>query len=135
VEVIGIGTDLVDLDRFRLVMARTPGIIDRLFTEDERRYARARRDPVERFGARFAAKEATMKALGVGLGVVAFREIEVGRLPSGAPVLALSGAAATVAAGQGVERWLITLSHTGHLAQAVVMACGPGGGGPREELS
>ena len=125
-EVIGIGADLVDLDRFRRVMARTPGIIDRVFTDDERRYAQARRDPVERFGARFAAKEATMKALGVGLGQVAFREIEVGRRASGEPTLTLTGAAAAVAAEQGVGRWLITLSHTGHVAQAVVMACGPG---------
>ena len=121
---IGIGTDLVDLDRLRRVLDRTPRIVARLFTEAEQAYAIERRDPTERFGGRFAVKEATMKALGVGLGAVAFRDIEVIRDPSGAPRLELHGSAAALAAVQGVDRWLITLSHTDHLAQAVVVALG-----------
>lgn len=122
---IGIGTDLVDLDRLRVVLARTPGVVSRLFTDRERAYAGERRDPIERFGGRFAAKEATMKALGVGLGAVAFRDIEVLHTPSGAPRLELHGTAATLAETQGVGAWLITLTHTEHLAQAVVVALGP----------
>jgi holo-[acyl-carrier protein] synthase len=119
---IGIGTDLVDLDRFRRVIGRTPGIVDRLFTDGERAYACARRDPTERLGARFAAKEAAMKALGVGLGEVDFRDLEIVRLDSGEPLLAVHGRAASVAEACGVVRWLVTLSHTDHLAQAVVVA-------------
>ena len=65
---IGIGTDLVEVDRFRLVLARTPGVADRLFTDAERAYGDREHDPAERLAARFAAKEAVMKALGVGLG-------------------------------------------------------------------
>lgn len=122
--VIGIGNDLVDLDRFRTVLERTPTIIERVFTEDEQRYALLRQDPTERFGARFAAKEATMKALGVGLGEVVMRDIEVVRAESGAPSLLLHGSAAAMAAERGVQRWMITISHTDHLAQAVVVALG-----------
>ncbi len=120
--VIGIGTDLVDLDRLRGVLARTPTIIDRLYTAGEQAYARQRRDPTERFGGRFAAKEATMKALGLGLGDLRFRDIEIVRAESGAPSLLLHGAAADLATARGVRRWLVTISHTGHLAQAIVVA-------------
>lgn len=122
--VIGIGNDLVDLDRFRTVLERTPTIIERVFTEDEQRYALLRQDPTERFGARFAAKEATMKALGVGLGEVVMRDIEVVRAESGAPSLLLHGTAAALAVERGVQRWMLTISHTDHLAQAVVVALG-----------
>jgi holo-[acyl-carrier protein] synthase len=124
--VIGIGTDLVDLGRFRLALERTPTIVDRLFTPAEQAYAMRRRDPVERFAARFAAKEATLKALGIGIGAVRFREIEVIRAESGAPSLALSGGAAQTAAAQGVDRWLLTMTHTHHAAQAIAVALGPG---------
>ena len=124
---IGIGTDLVDLDRLRVVIDRTPGVVTRVFTEGEQAYARQRRDPTERFGGRFAVKEATMKALGVGLGAVAFRDIEVVRAESGAPHVRLHGAAAALADAQGVVGWLVTLSHTDHLAHAMVVALG----GPR----
>ena len=95
--VVGIGTDLVDLDRFRQVLARTPSIVDRLFTESEQAYAKERRDPTEPLGVRFAAKEAALKALGLGLGSVGFREIEVIRAESGAPSLLLHGGAAEAA--------------------------------------
>ena len=121
---IGIGSDLVDLDRFREVLARTPSIVDRLFTDGEQRYARSRNDPTERFGARFAAKEAAMKAMGVGLGAVGFRDIEVVRAESGAPSLVLHGEAAELARSLGVRRWLLTITHTDHLAQAVAVALG-----------
>ncbi|MGZ4716560.1 MAG: holo-ACP synthase [Acidimicrobiales bacterium] len=120
--VIGIGNDLVDLNRFRVVLDRTPTIVQRVFTEAEQQYALQRNDPTERFGGRFAAKEATMKALGVGLGEVAMRDIEVVRADSGAPSLVLHGTAAAVADERGVHRWMITISHTDHLAQAVVVA-------------
>ena len=76
---LGIGLDAVELDRFRRSLARTPGLVERLFTEEEATYARARRDPTERFAARFAAKEAVMKALGIGVGECGWREVEVVR--------------------------------------------------------
>jgi holo-[acyl-carrier protein] synthase len=119
---IGIGTDLVDLDRFRLALSRTPGIVTRLFTAAERSYAEARRDPTERFAARFAAKEAVLKALGAGLGACSFREIEVVRAESGAPSVLLHGRAAELAEEAGVREWRLTMTHSASLAQAVAVA-------------
>ena len=120
---IGIGTDLVELDRFRHALARTPALVERLFIPSERDYAESRRDPTERYAARFAAKEAVMKALGVGLGGVDWHDIEVGRDPdSGAPSLVVTGRAATRAAQLGVTEWLITLTHTDTSALAMVVA-------------
>lgn len=121
---IGIGIDSVEVDRFRVVMHRRPGILDRLFTEDERRYAERRRDPTERFAARFAAKEAVMKALGVGVGACKWREIEVVRAPSGAPGVRLQGGAARLGQARGVTGWRLSLTHTHRSAQAVAVALG-----------
>jgi holo-[acyl-carrier protein] synthase len=95
-----------------------------VFTEDEQAYCRQRRDPVERFAARFAAKEAVLKAMGVGLGACPFREIEVVRAESGAPSLALHGAAAELAASRGIASWHVSLTHTSTMAEALVIAVG-----------
>lgn len=121
---VGVGTDLVDIDRFRAVIARTPGLIERLFTLGERDYAFARRDPAERLAVRFAAKEAVLKALGLGIGAMRFADIEVVRAESGRPAVALVGSAAEVARNHGVAGWLISLSHTDAVAHAVVIALG-----------
>jgi holo-[acyl-carrier protein] synthase len=120
--VIGLGADLVELDRFRLALTRTPGIVDRLFTDGERAYSEARRDPTERFAARFAAKEAVLKAMGAGIGDCKFREIEVVRAESGAPSVLLHGRAADLATERGVREWRLTLTHTASLAQAIAIA-------------
>ncbi len=120
--VTGVGLDAVDLDRFRRSLARTPGLAERLFTPAERADAAAQRDPAERLATRFAAKEAVMKALGVGLGAFAFHDVEVTRSPSGAPVLVLTGAAAALAAEHGVQGWRLSLTHTATIAAAVVVA-------------
>jgi phosphopantetheine--protein transferase-like protein len=122
--VIGVGIDVCEVDRMRRVLARTPGFAARVFTEDEQAYCRRRRDPVERFAARFAAKEAVLKAMGVGLGACASREIEVVRAESGAPSLALRGAAAGLAAARGIADWHVSLSHTSAVAEALVIAVG-----------
>ncbi|MFP5326642.1 MAG: holo-ACP synthase [Acidimicrobiia bacterium] len=95
--ILGLGTDVVDLDRFRLALARTPGIVERVFTDGERAYAARKKDPAERLAARFAVKEATMKALGVGLGAFRFHDVEVVKARSGEPSLRLSGRAAELA--------------------------------------
>jgi holo-[acyl-carrier protein] synthase len=121
--VIGVGTDLVEIDRFRLAMSRRGDrFTERLFSDDERRYADRHRDPAPRFAARFAAKEAVMKALGVGLWKFAFRDVEVVRAASGAPSLALQGKAAELATVRGVGSWQLSLSHTDATAIAVALA-------------
>ena len=120
--VVGIGTDLVDVDRFRAVLRRRPSVAERLFTASERTYAHRAVDPAARLAARFAAKEAALKALGCGLGGMRMAEIEVVRDDDGRPEILLHGAARSRAAEHGVSRWLVSLSHTDRLAQATVVA-------------
>ena len=122
--VVAIGIDLVDIDRIRRVIERQPGFVDRVYTAQERAYCDRRRDPAERYAARFAAKEAVLKALGTGLGGADFTDIEVVRRDSGEPTLRIVGRAAARAGELGIGSWLITLSHSDHLAQAFVVALG-----------
>lgn len=120
---IGIGVDLVDIVRFRTVLARSPGFAARVFTEAERAYADRAVDAAPRLAARFAAKEATLKCLGLGLGGMPLVEIEVVRDEgTGRPELVLHGRAAEVAAAHGVREWRLSLSHTDDLAQATAVA-------------
>ena len=119
---IGVGVDAVEVDRFRKVLARTPGVARRLFTDAERAYGERARDPAQRLAARFAAKEATMKALGVGLGAFKFHDVEVTKARSGKPSLQLTGAAAELAARQSVTALHLSLTHSDETAEAVVIA-------------
>ncbi|MCU1497455.1 MAG: acpS [Acidimicrobiales bacterium] len=119
---IGIGVDLVDVNRMRASLARTPTLAERIFTPGEQAYATQARDPAERFAVRFAAKEAVMKALGVGLGAVEWHDIEVVRADSGAPSLVLTGRAAALAAAAGVREWKLTMTHTATTAEAIAVA-------------
>ncbi len=120
--VLGIGSDLVDIDRFRVVLQRTPTLVDRLFCANEVGYAKKSGDGVARLAARFAAKEATLKSLGCGIGAMKMRDIEVVHHQDGHPELCLHGGAAKCAAARGAASFLITISHTKNLAQAVVVA-------------
>jgi holo-[acyl-carrier protein] synthase len=122
---IGVGTDLVDVARFREVLARTPSLVERVFTPGERAYAGRAGDPTERLAVRFAAKEAAMKALGVGLGAMRMADIEVVVDPdSSAPSLLLHGDAADLAASRGVTTWHLSLTHTDTTAHAIAIADG-----------
>ncbi len=120
--VVGVGIDAVEIGRFRGVVARRPGLLERVFSARERALVAARADPVPSLAARFCAKEAAMKALGVGIGAVDFSELEVLRAPSGAPQLEASGRAAALAGSLGVGAFHVSLTHTDTLASAVVLA-------------
>jgi holo-[acyl-carrier protein] synthase len=120
--VVGVGVDLCEVDRMRRTLARTPGFAARVFTDAEREHCGRRRDPAEGLAARFAAKEAVLKAMGRGLGACAFRDIEVVRASSGAPSIALHASAARLAAEHGVTAWHVSLTHTATMAEAVVIA-------------
>jgi holo-[acyl-carrier protein] synthase len=122
--VVGMGTDLVEIDRFRLALARRAKLGERLFSDDERAYAERHRDPAPRLAVRFAAKEAVMKALGVGLGAFKLRDVEVARHKSGAPALVLRGKATALAERRGVTGWHLSLTHTDSMAMAVAIALG-----------
>jgi holo-[acyl-carrier protein] synthase len=120
--VVGIGTDLVEVARFRLALDRRAQLAERLFSDAERAYAARFRDPTKTLAARFGAKEAVMKALGVGLWKFALRDVEVVRLGSGEPTLALYRRAAELADERGVAAWRLTLTHTDSMAMAVALA-------------
>ena len=117
-----IGLDMVDVQRFAAVLERRSGMRRRLFTEGELSYAMATVDPHTRLAARFAAKEAVMKVLGIGLGACKFRDIEVVRHSSGRPELLLHGLAAERADAAGLADWQVSLTHTDSVAAAMVLA-------------
>jgi len=121
-EIVGVGVDLCEVARMRQTVARTPGFVRRVFTQDEQDYSMRARDPAERLAARFAAKEAVLKALGAGIGSSPLRDVEVVRAPSGAPTVVLHGAAAALAAERGVTAWKVSLTHTKTMAEAVAIA-------------
>ncbi|HVB19444.1 MAG TPA: holo-ACP synthase [Acidimicrobiales bacterium] len=116
---LSVGIDVCDVVRFAAVMARRPRIVERLFTERERRDTKMK---PERLAARFAAKEATLKTLKVGVGGAAWHDIEVRKQPSGAPMLHLTGRAAELAKELGLATFEISLTHTDISAAAIVVA-------------
>jgi holo-[acyl-carrier protein] synthase len=119
---IGIGVDLCEVDRMRIALGRTPSLRARVFTDDEQAYCDGRKDPTERYAARFAAKEAVMKAMGVGVGACKWREIEVARAGSGAPSVRLHGGAQRLADERGIGEWRLTMTHTHRVAEAIAVA-------------
>jgi len=126
VRVQGIGIDLVQITRMREVIARwEERFLRRVFTDGEIAYCRARRDPIPHFAARFAAKEAGLKALGTGLSLgVSWRELEVRRERGQAPVLVLSGRSRDIGLARGGQRMLLALTHEGDYAMAQAMLVG-----------
>jgi holo-[acyl-carrier protein] synthase len=118
----GIGIDAVDIDRFRRSLARTPSMQQRIFTEHELAYVAPKADPVPSLAARFAAREAVMKALGLGLGAFGFHDAWVEVEPTGAPRLVVTARARELAVDRGVVRWHLSLSHDGPVAIAMVVA-------------
>ena len=118
----GVGVDAVDIERFRTSLARTPTMRDRLFTADELAYVAPKADPVPSLAARFAAREAVMKALGVGLGAFGFHDVWVRRAESGQPELVVTGPAAALADAAGITGWHLSITHTASVAIAYVVA-------------
>jgi holo-[acyl-carrier protein] synthase len=121
---VAVGVDVVDLDRFEAVMTRQQSFLDRVFTPDERAYcdrAKAVSVRCQRYAARFAAKEAVMKALGCGLGAYGFHDVAVARDDdSGEPSLVVQGKAAVLADERGITRWAVSLTHSDLVAIAIV---------------
>ncbi len=121
--ILGIGTDLAEVDRIQQSIARFgERFIQRIYTPGEIAYVTSKANRFECYAARFAAKEAGMKALGVGWsGGIRFIDLEVANLPSGRPTLQLHGHAARHAAGLGVCHVHLSLTHTLSMAMAVVI--------------
>ncbi len=121
--IVGIGTDLAEVSRIRDSITRFGDrFLNRIYTEGERRYAQSKANSHERFAARFAAKEAGMKAIGTGWNRgVSWQDFEVTNEPSGRPTLRLSGVAEEIAAQNRVRRISLSLTHTQSTAMALVI--------------
>lgn len=123
--IVGVGIDATDIDRISETIARYGDrFLSRIFTAGEIAYCQRHRDPAPSFAARFAAKEAGMKALGTGLARgVSWRDLEVVRA-GGPPQLRLHGGAARQLERLGGKSTLLTLTHSRSLAIAHVLLLG-----------
>ncbi len=121
--IVGSGVDLADVARIRRSIERYgERFLTRVYTPAERAYVEQKKNRFERYAARFAAKEAAMKAIGTGWKHgVTWRDFEVANLPSGKPTLRLSGKAAEFARRLDAKRVTLSLSHTETLAIAQVI--------------
>jgi holo-[acyl-carrier protein] synthase len=121
--IVGTGIDIAEVPRIREAIARHgQRFLNRVFTEGEIQYCESKANRVERYAARFAAKEAGMKAIGTGWNHgVRWRDIEVARKPGGRPTLLLHGKAAEFAARLGATNIALSLTHTAEQAMAQVI--------------
>jgi holo-[acyl-carrier protein] synthase len=121
--VLGIGSDLAEVKRIRRSIEQYGSrFLQRIYTDAEQAYASRKANAAERFAARFAAKEAGMKALGTGWRRgVTWKDFEVTNEPSGRPTLRLSGVALQIADKLGAKRISISITHTAEIAFAVVV--------------
>ncbi len=113
--IVGVGIDVVAIDRFEETLERSPGLLERVFTPSERSMGNAS------LAARWAAKEALAKALGAPVGL-AWHDAEVVKATSGAPSFVVTGTVAARASELGVARFHLSMSHDGGMASAVVVA-------------
>ena len=113
----GIGIDVVDIERFKSSLERTPGLLEKLFTSNERT------KPIHSLAARFAAKEALAKALGVPEGL-AWHDVNVHRADNGAPIMILNGIAKQRA---GTGKIHLSISHDGPVVVAMIVIENPRG--------
>ena len=122
--VIGIGVDVVDVERFGRALERTPALKTRLFGPEDLSGLGSGRAEVVSLAARFAAKEATLKALGGNIAGFSWRDICISREAGQAPILSVSGGVSNRSLAMGVTSWHLSLSHDGPVALAFVVATG-----------
>lgn len=121
-KIIGLGVDLADVERVRVLLERYPRFADRCFTAHEREYAFRFTRPERRLAARFAGKEAVMKSMGTGWRRVRWTDVEI--TGGGKPTVRLTGGALSRATRLGITEVLVTITHTD--ATALVMAVAVG---------
>lgn len=121
---VGLGVDIVEIDRMRRILDRTPSFARKVFTDEEQAYCNKKASPATHYAARFAAKEAVCKALGTGILTqgVRMRDVEVVRDSRGKPAVALHGRAREIADEQGVIDVPLSLTYTHSVAVANAVA-------------
>jgi len=122
--ILGVGLDLIELDRFKAAMKRQGApFLEKLFTPAERRYCEDKWNRIAHYAARFAAKEAVLKALGTGWsGGIRWTDVEVARDPAGSVTVRLAGLAKKAAARRGIRRVHLNITHAQKYAAAVAIA-------------
>ena len=120
-EIVGLGVDICEIGRIERALSRHPTMRERVFTPEERAYCDRKSRPAESYAGRFAAREATIKALG-GYRGKRWQDIHVSRHPSGAPSIVLVGNAKVRADGLGITRVLVTFTHEKTNAVAFAVA-------------
>jgi holo-[acyl-carrier protein] synthase len=123
VEIVGIGVDLVDVQRVERLLARHPTFAGRVFTPEEVAYCERQASPAESYAARWAAREACRKSLG-GIRHMRWHDVWVERAPSGAPRLTLRGTSWARAESLGVTEVMVALTHERRTAAAFCVAVG-----------
>jgi holo-[acyl-carrier protein] synthase len=121
VDIVGLGVDICEIERMERAISRHPTLRDRVFTPEEIAYCDSKARPAESYAGRFAAREATIKALGGYRGRL-WQDISVTRHPSGAPSIRLDGNAKRRADALGVDEVLITFTHEKTSAVAFAIA-------------
>jgi holo-[acyl-carrier protein] synthase len=121
--IVGIGVDVVEVERVEQLLLRHPRFRERVFTDDEVAYCEGKARPAQAYAARWAAREACIKALGGARGL-RWQDIHVEREPTGAPRLGLEGAARRRAGQVGAEQVLVSFSHERSVATAFCVAVG-----------
>lgn len=120
--ILGIGTDLFDVERMKNRLEKQPSFIDGIFTDNEINYCNQFKNKAERFAARYAAKEAFLKALGTGWRYgITFKDINIVNDDLGKPSIELSGKAKDMADKLKVTSIHLSMSHTNTLANAFVI--------------
>ncbi len=121
-QIYGIGIDVVDVERFRVVLTRRPQLTGRLYTTGELDYAYKANDPSLRLAARFAAKEAIAKAMGTGIWQLHFANVEVIHQHGHPPSVSLHERAKRIADAHGIVKWHLSITHTEIVAMAFAIA-------------
>src|SRR5437667_12100691 len=116
-DIVGIGVDLVDVERVKRLLSRRKTFVGRVFTTEEISYCERQASPAECYAARWAAREACRKALR-GIRGMRWHEVRVDRASSGAPSIVLSGASRSRAESLGVSEVLVALTHERRMAAA-----------------
>ncbi|MDR3136360.1 MAG: holo-ACP synthase [Coriobacteriales bacterium] len=119
---VGLGVDLIEINRIERAIERTPRLLTRVFSGGERAYARNKSRPATHYALFFAAKEATLKALGTGFAGMNFTDVEVSHDNRGKPIIVLHGNALAEAQRQGIVDVQLSLSHAQHMGVASAVA-------------
>ena len=120
--ILGIGTDLFEVDRMKKTIEKQPSFIDGIFTDNEIKYCKSFRNSAEHFAARYAAKEAFLKAIGTGLrDGISLLDIEITNNELGKPFISLTGKSKELADSYGVTEIHLSMSHTKTMANAFII--------------